>query len=812
MSVVQDIRLALRLLRRTPSFTSIALLSIALSVAATAVVFAAIKSVLIEPLPYANPERLVQIGVDFANFGPAQTDWAFWADAQEISRRTRTLESVATYHNAVVDLAGDATTLPEALYGLRVSANLFPTLGVTPMLGRNISSDEEKAGHADVMILSYGLWARRFNADRNVIGRTISIDSHNCLIIGVMAPEFNFPLRRSAAHTPSPYVEFWAPQHADAATIGQGATGVVARLRSGTSLFAAQQDLTTISADLSRELPATNRDHSLRLGLLQDRVVGSAKNALWFLMAAAVMFLLIGCANVANLLLARGLVRQREFVIRISLGAGMARIVRQLLTESLVLAVLGGLGGFFLTALAWRLLPAIAPVSIPRLVAARADWSILVFNLAIALVSGLFFGMAPALRAFSANTGKARNLVARSAVAGGNRLRSLLVASEVAATVTLVMAGGQLLGRFTELLETDPGFQADNVLASVLLPSRERYPTPQEHGAVYARFLQAVRSLPGVESAGTVDALPFSGENDGGWATTSTAGITDIKGQLGAEIDTVSPEYLQTMGVRLAAGRWFREEDMEKTNDTVLVNDVAAGRLWPGESALDKRICVFCTPERRNNWKRIVGVVSNVRHATLEGPEQPSIYLAASALERAQFLVVRTNRIGPDMMKAVRSAIAGVDPNQPVFLSVSMRTLVADSLADRRFIMVLLAVTACLALFMAIAGVYGVSSYTTSRRTQEIGVRMALGATPGNVESLIFRQGFLTTALGLAAGVSFAFVMTRVLRGMLAGLESGNLGYASMAITLVSVTAAVACWIPAQRAARIDPVDALRRE
>lgn len=809
MLLLQDIRHALRLFRRTPSLTAIALLSIALSVAATAVVFAAVKSVLIDPLPYANPGELVQIRTEFPNFAPSRTDWAFWSDAQEIAHRTRTLESVATYQNAVFDLAGGGATPPEALYGLRVSANLFPTLGVTPFLGRNILPEEDKAGHIDVIILSYGLWLRRFNADRGVIGHSVSVDGHDCEVIGVMSPGFNFPLRRAAAHTPSPYVEFWAPLHVDPATGGHSVMGVLARLRRGVSLSEAQQDLAAIGADLSREFAATNRDHRLRLGSLRDRTLGSARAALWFLMAAALLFLLIGCANVANLLLARGLARQREIAIRLSLGAGTVRIVRQLLTESCVLALLGGVGGYMLTAAAWRILPAITPVSIPRLAAARADSSILWFSLGIALISGLLFGMAPALRASSVNIVAAHGLAAHGTTsARGNRLRGSLVAAEVAITLALVMVGGQLLGSFIELLKTGPGFEADHILASVILPSHERYPTPEEHGAVYARFLQAVRALPGVESAGTVDALPFSGENHGGAITVSRVGINEV----GAEVDVVSAQYLQAMGVQLIAGRYFRDEDMLKGGDAAIVNDVVARRLWPGESAVDKPICVFCTPENPDNWKRVIGVVSSVRHATMEGPDQPSVYLSSTALERAEFLVVRTGRPPEELAKSIRSAIASVDPNQPVFLTLSMRTLIADSLADRRFIMVLLAMTACLALLMAVAGVYGVASYITSRRTQEIGVRMALGATPSNVEALMFRQGFLSAAVGIVIGLSVTFFLARILRAVLAGMETGDLRYAVMAIAVVSLTAAFACWLPARRAASIDPIEALRRE
>jgi predicted permease len=559
MSVLQDIRLAFRLFWRTPSLTSIALLSIALSVGATAVVFTAIESVLIDPLPYARAKDLVQIRAEFANIDPSQshTDWAFWSDAQEIIRRTRTLESVGIYGNAVFNLAGDASTPPEALYGLRISASLFPTLGVTPMLGRNILPDEDQPGHANEMILSYGLWRRRFNADRSVVGRSFNIDGHDCLVIGVMPPDFNFPLRRAAAHTPSPYVEFWAPRQAGPDTT-RGALGVVARLRQGVALPEAQQDLASIGAALSREFPATNRDHTLRMGLLRDRTVGSAKNALWLLMVAALLFLLIGCANVANLLLARGLVRQREIAIRIAVGAGSARIIRQLLTESCVLAALGGIAGYILTAAAWKVLPAVAPVSIPRLAAARADWRILVFSLTVAMVNGILFGMAPALRAAWTRTIPTHDFHAHGAASGRrDRIRGTLVVVEVAITVALVVVGGQLLGRFVELLRTDPGFEADHLLASVVIPSPEQYKTPEQRGMLYQRFLDSIRRLPGVENVGTVDALPFSGENHGGFITNSEAAVMEPSDQIPAEIDVVSAEYLQTIGVTWPRGAGF---------------------------------------------------------------------------------------------------------------------------------------------------------------------------------------------------------------------------------------------------------------
>ena len=783
--------------------TGIALLSIALSVAATAVVFTAIKAVLIDPLPYARVDELVQLRSEFPKMQQqSHADWVVWNDTQELIRRTRTLESVGVSGNAIFDLAGDAGATPEALYGLRMTASLFPTLGVSPMLGRNILPEEDQPGRPDEMILSYGLWVRRFNSDRSVVGRTVTVNGHGCRVIGVMPPGFNFPLRREAAHTPSPYVEFWAAPFGVPVN-KYGAVDAVARLRPGVSLQQARQDLASIGNALSREFPETNRDRTLTMNFLRDRTVGVARSGLLLLMGAAFMFMLIGCANVANLLLARGFARQREISVRLAIGAGRTRIVRQLLTESCVLASLGALGGYALTAAAWKILPAVAPVSIPRLAAARADGTIFGFTLALAMINGILFGIAPALRLARLKVGA---FGSRGAAAGRHdRTRSALVVAEVALSVMLVVAGGQLLGSFVKLVNTDPGFQADRILASVVLPAHERYPTPALRALFYKRILDSVRALPGVQSAGTVDALPFSGENHGGFVSNGEAPLT-------AELDVVSSEYLQTMGVHLLEGRWFREDEMSESSDGAIVNDFVAGRLWPRASAVGQRICVYCTPERPNNWKRVIGVVSSASHAALNEPAKGNVYLSAGAMQKAAFVIVRTERPTADLEKAIRRAIAAIDPNQPVLLSATMRSLLADSVADRRFIMTLLAITGCLALLMSAAGIYGVISYTTLRRTQEIGIRLALGATPRDVHALLFGQGFATIAVGLVLGLCAAVTLTPVLRSLFVGLESRNPAYVWIATVLVTVTAGLACWIPVRRATKIDPMSALRQE
>jgi putative ABC transport system permease protein len=797
MSVLRDIRLALRLLFRSPGPTTIALLSTALSIAATAVVFAAIKSVLIDPLPYARPAELVQLRSEFPRLQEQSLgDWVFWDDTQELIRRTRTLEGIGVYRNAVFNMAGDSSTPPEALYGLFVTADLFPALGVSPMLGRNIVAGEEASAE---IILSYGLWLRRFHRDRGIVGRSVTMNGQACQIIGVMPPGFNFPMRRAAAHTPAPYVEFWAPLPNRAAVHG-GGMGAVARLRPGVTLAQARQDLDATSQALQREFPATNRDRVLRLNFLTERLVGAARSGLWMLLSAALLFLLIGCSNVANLLLARGVARRQEIAVRLALGAERGRIVRQLLTESCVLAILGGLAGYALTAAAWTVLPKIAPVSIPRLAAARADGSIFGFALALAIANGILFGMAPALRL-------SRGLATRGDVGGRDPLRGLLVASEIAFSVILVVVGGQLLSSFSKLVATDSGFQADRVLASVVLPAPERYPSGELRALFYRRIVDTVRGLPGIENAGTVDALPFSGENNGGTVSASDDAAAP---KITAEIDTAGGDYLQTIGVRLLEGRWLLPEEMVPASDSAIVNQYVADRLWPGASALGKRICIFCTPDAPPTWKHVVGVVASASHVGLDKPEMGNVYVSANAMQRAQFLVVRTVRPAGEMALAIRRAIAALDPNQPVLLSASMRELISDSLADRRFIVLLLAAMGALALATSAAGVYGVVSYTTSRRTQEIGLRMAIGATPGRVLSLIFRQSLAAVAIGLIAGLAAAWIAMQTLRTALPGLESGNAAYLWIAAGVVTVTAILACGIPALRATRTDPVSALR--
>jgi putative ABC transport system permease protein len=798
--MIKDLRHALRLLCRTPALTTVAILSLAITIGITGVVFTALKSVLIDPLPYSRPGELVVL-----RSGGEVANWVNWSDMQDVDRRNRALHSLGTYHYALFNLKADSSNPPQALYGLYVSASLFPTLGVTPMIGRNIEPGEDTPGREREVILSYGLWARRFNSDRNVVGRALVANGYNYTIIGVMPPGFDFPLRlATTARTPSRYMEFWAPSAVDPAKAIRDGTGygAIARLKPAMTVSEANQDLASIAKSLAREYPLSNKDREIRAVSLERQTIGAARPALLLLMAAAALFMLIGCSNVANLLLSRSLARQREIAIRMALGASRSRIVRQLMTESCVLAIAGGLCGYLLTAAAWRLLPIVVPSTIPRLDTAHPDWTIFTFTLAVSVVNGLLFGAVPALRMSGSG----------SAGPAGRRLRSAFVVAEMAITVVLVIVGGVLTASFVRLLRNDLGFEPSRVLASIIVPQGDAYKDQQHWAALYRRVLDEVRALPGVESAGTVDALPFSGENNGAYIRTGDPGEPARKNPQIAEFDRVSSDYLQTIGVRLLQGRWFQRQDESIGSSAAIVDEVAARRFWPGQDAIGRRLCIDCLEGQPQNWKQVVGVVNNVRHFSVEGPAMPDVYVAERALEGAQFLVLRTRRRPMDTAAAVRRIVGNADPNVPVYLSADMSSLVGDSVSDRRFTMALLAITGILALLLAAAGVYAVVSYATSRRTREIGIRMALGATRGIVQGMVLGEGMRMAGLGVAIGLVAALVVIRVLRGVLVGLGGGDPGIVTIAVVLVTATAVVACLLPARRATRVEPMAALRHE
>ncbi len=496
--------------------------------------------------------------------------------------------------------------------------------------------------------------------------------------------------------------------------------------------------------------------------------------------------------------------------VRVAIGAGRARLIQQLLTESLVLSILGGVAGYVFVVVAWRLVPAVMPPNVPRLAAAQAAWSTFGAALVVALVSGTIFGLAPAVRAALDTPFPSGG--SRSELGTRDRTRSTFLAAQVALAMLLVIGGAQLFTGFGRLINADLGFDSNGLIASVVLASGDRYRTPEARADLYGRIVDSVRTIPGVDAAGTVDALPFSGENHGGFASASAEAAMRPGGQITAEIDVVSPGYLETMRARLVEGRWFHDEERAVSSDVAIITDTVATSLWPGESALGKRLCVFCSPELPSNWKRVVGVVAAMRHSSLDKPAGGSIYLSGGAFENAQFLVVRSERPASEIGPAIRRTIAAIDANQPVFLTAPISSFIADSVAERRFVMILLTAMGLLAWGISAAGVYGVISYVVSRRRQEIGLRMALGATFSDVHALVFRQGSAPVSAGLISGTAAAFALMRMMRHVLPGLDKADLGVTISAVLLVAIAAAAACLIPSRRAAHVDPMTALRQD
>jgi predicted permease len=810
--VLQDVAYAWRVFRRAPAVAGSAVLSIAVTVGLGAVVFTAAEAVLLKPLPYQRPQDLVQLS-SVGRLAP----WVSWSDMQDVARRARSFSSVGVYHYALLNLKGTGGSLPEALYGLYVSASLFPTLGVTPMIGRNILPEEDQPGRNHEIVLSYGLWKRLFGGDRNVIGRSLTANGYEYRIIAVMPAGFDFPLRlATTVRTPSPYMEFWAPIGQDAAHDERRNTsyGAVARLRAGVSEAEADQELASIAKVLGAEYPRSNQDRPIRLVRLVKRTLSGPRASLGVLMAAAVLFLLIGCSNVANLLLARSLARRHELAVRSALGASRWRILRQLMTESCVLAAAGGVLGYLLAFGAWRALPAVVPQNVPRLAEAAVDWRVFLFALAAAIGNGVLFGIAPAWDGAGVEAGEGlRGTGGRGWTSGvRDRARTAIVIAEVAFTVVLVVAGVQLGYAFVHLMSGGVGFEPKGLLASIIVPQGPEYQNAGHWEAFYRRLVDRARALPGVESAGVVDALPFSGENNGAYVRTDDMPASVAKDREIAEYDLVSAEYLQTLGVRLLRGRWFTRAEEDRAPDAVLIDERAARTFFSGRDPVGRRICVNCTEGQAPDWKRVIGVVSSIRHASLDAAPDAEIYAAGGALTAAQFLVLRVRGRATDLVTPLRELVTGIDPAVPVYLSAEMTALIGDSVQDRRFLVLLLALTAMLALLLAAGGLYGVVSYTASMRTREIGVRMALGASRGDVRSLVLLDAMGMTAGGVAIGVAGAIAATRVLSGMLAGLGPAGAGSVIFGAGIVTVTAAAASLIPARRAMRVDPMVALRHE
>jgi putative ABC transport system permease protein len=807
----QDLSYGARMLLKRPGFTLVAVLTLALGIGANTAIFSVVNAVLLRSLPYERPEQLVRVGsanlqkgTRLGTFSPQ--DFYDWRE------RNTVFESMAAYDGWSPALTG--TSEPERLAAARVSASFFDVLKARPALGRSFLPAEEQRGNQFVAVLSYGLWQRRFGANPSIVGQSITLNGLSYTVVGVMAKDFE-PPQFTGLDFEKP--ELWAPFAPDLtqwSRSGRSVDAGIARLKQGITTEQAQAEMTTIARQLEEQYPDSNASVGVSIATLQDQLVGSIRPALFVFLAAVGFVLLIACANVANLLLARAATRQREIAIRTALGAGRLRIIRQLLTESLLLAVFGGALGVLLALWATDFLVVLGSDSIPHLGKIGLDARVLGFTMALTVLTGIIFGLMPALQASNPDLNETLKESGRSATGGTGRqrVRSLLVISEIALSLVLLVGAGLLIKSFIRLQQVNPGFDPANVLAMYIFLPGAKYPDDPKQIAFFDQLEQRTARLPGVEAVGMVSNLPISGNYDRvsfyieGQAVPSPADVPDV------ERYYINAGYFRALNIPLQTGRLFGAEDRYDAPQSVIIGEATAHRFWPGESPLGKRIKLGSL-ESDNPWRTIIGVAGDVRHYALDIAPAPQVYLPYTQAPSQQMtLLVRSTNNPESQIAAVRNQVWAVDRDQPVYNIKSMERVVAESIAQKRFTMLLLGIFAAVALMLAIIGLYGVMTYMVTQRTHEIGIRMALGAQASDVLKLIVGHAMTLVVIGVSLGLGAAFALTRVINSFLYGVSATDPWTFTAVPLVLCVVAAAASYIPARRATKVDPMVALRYE
>lgn len=808
-SIMQDLRYGARMLWKKPGFTAVVVVSLALGIGANAAIFSVVNAVLLRPLPYPNPERLLVLE-DADTRNPERRGSVAAPDFFDWRARNTTLEGVAAFHYGTFILTGGGE--PESLTGVFAAHGFTEVLGVAPLSGRSFTAEEDAPRQrARVALLSYGLWQRRFAATPDILGQTIHLNSEPYTIIGVMPESFRYPSRR---------VDVWAPAGLDPARIQDSKHSylqVIARRKADATIEQARADLANIAAIAAREHPDTNEFSTVSVAGLLEKTLGNFRLALLVISGAVAFVLLIACANAANLLLARATARQKEMSIRLALGARRGRIVRQMLTESLLLALLGGALGVGLAAYGVDALLKFIPASM-RALEIGVDGRVLLFTLGVSLVTGFLFGLYPAWRAARATLGEALKEGGGKSSPGGDsrRFRQVLVVGEIALTLVLLIGAGLLLQSFRRLQGVDPGFDSDRVLTMNVSLPRAKYAEPLQQAAFFESALENMRALPGVRSAAAVTNLPL------GSSLRSSSFRIDGRPEPkrgespSANNCVVSPDYFRTMGIGLLRGRDFDDRDAKTGAGVIIVNQALVDRYFPDEDPLGKHLTIG-NPEEVALYgsgvsREIIGVVGNSRFA-LDRAADPEMYVSYKQLpESTLTIVVKTGGNPAAAAQSAREAIYRTDPNQPVRAVRTMDELLGEALVERRFSALLIGVFAAIALILASVGIYGVMSYNVTQRTNEIGVRIALGAQPGQVLRMVIGNGMKLALIGVGAGLAAALVLTRYLQSILYEVDAGDpLIIGGVAVFLGGVALA-ACWAPARRAARVDPMVALRCE
>ena len=810
-TILNDLRYAFRSLRRTPGFTTAAVLTLAIGIGANTAIFSIVDHVILRPLAYDDPDRLYvvhEVVPKLAHIAPAIPVSA--NHFVEWKRNTNAFEDMALLGSVSLNLTGAGE--PEQLLAARASAELFPMLGVGAQIGRVFVSEEDQVGRDRVVVLDDALWRRRFGADRGIVGRTITLNGEPFEVIGVLPADFRFPKFADlyAMTTYQGRPEIWKPF---ALTQSQAQSedfsfSAIVRVKETSSHTAALEQINRVQATVSKQFPGS--DLQAIMVPLDEQITGRSKTGLQLLLSAVGVVLLIGCVNITNLLLARSTQRRREIAVRSAIGASASRLLRQALAESTTLALAGTLVGLVFAHIVLQSVLAYAPIDLPRMDEVRLDARVFAFMAAIAALTSLACGLLPAWHFAKADPHDAMKAIPRSATPGraAGRLRSALVASEVALSAVCLVAAGLLLHSFVKLVNVDPGFRSQRVMTIDLSLPGVRYPNPPKRVEFYRLLLSEVTALPGVVSAGITNGLPVTA--DGGRSAVLVEGVTlPLIERPIADIRNVNPDFFQTMGIGLRAGAYLSESDRE--GRTAVISESLAERAWPNQPALGKR---FQVGGPQSPMYEVVGVVGDVRGASLAGNQQfPTVYVAYWRRAFSDVtLAVKTVGEPAAAYALVRQTIRGLDSELPIPAMQTMDDVVMASVAPRQFQMRLVLLFGIVALLLAVLGVYGVVSYSVAQRTSELGLRMALGATPRTVARSVLRQAMLPVALGLGMGLVMAVGAGRAVRAMLFDVSPFD------PITLVSVSfvlltvGALACYIPARRAMRVDPLAALRTE
>lgn len=799
----QDIRYGFRTLLKKPGFAAITVLTLALGIGVNSAIFSVVNAVLLRPLPLAEADRLVYAeGLDFRdNTKGGSISPPDFLDYRE---QAHAFERFAAFQPLSFTLTGEGE--PERVTSARVSAGFFETLGVQPVAGgRTFLADEEQSGRNGVVVISHGLWQSRFGGDPKLVGKILALNGQNATIIGIMPPDFQFP-RDAQLWTP---IAFKTPQMSQRRTHFLTAVG---RLKNGVTADQAQAEVNNIAHGLEKQYPESNTHFGLGLTLLPERLVGQLRLTLLVLLGAVGLVLLIACANVANLSLARGVSRHREIAIRSALGASRVRVVRQLLTESVLLSLVGGGLGLLLAVWSVDLLVAFSPENLPRIKEVTIDWRVVLFTLFVSLLTGIIFGLFPALSTSKSNLTETLKEGSRGTMgAKGQRLRALLVVSEVALSLMLLVGAGLLMKSFLRLTHVDPGFTTTNVLTMQLSLARAKYPEPQQTAAFFQTLVSRIEALPGVESAGTVTELPLSGqENDTFFTIEGKPPVAFGSLENDANIRIVSPNYFRAIGIPLLKGRAFTERDSANAPNAIIVSDSFARRFLPNEDPIGKRLTIdFGKP-----WTgEIAGVVGNIHHSSLDQEPTGEMYVNhAQTPSPMTNIVVRAAGDPTKLTAAIRNEVQSLDKDLPIYNIKTMEQRISESAAQPRFRTLLLGLFACIALLLASVGIYGVISYSVTQRTHEIGIRLALGAQASDVLRLVVRQGMGLALIGIVIGLVAAFAVTRVMASLLYGVTATDpVTFVGVSALLAGV-ALVACLVPARRATRVDPMIALRHE